>query len=77
MFSESLARYCDRYAEPIATAFHQQQAKLLDDIFKKAAPHITAIAKRDGYTIIFEKTQSALLWSDPAVDLTPEVNKKL
>lgn len=55
----------------------QQQAKLLDSIFTKAAPHIKAIAERDGYTIIFEKTQSALLWGDPGVDLTAEINKKL
>lgn len=55
----------------------QEQAKLLDSIFTKAAPHIKAIAEREGYTIIFEKTQSALLWGDPGVDLTDEVNRKL
>ncbi len=55
----------------------QMEAKLVRDIFGKAAPVIEKIAKRDGITIVLEKSQSAVLWADPGIDITNEVNKGL
>jgi outer membrane protein len=55
----------------------QMEAKLVRDIFSKAAPVIEKIAKRDGYTIILEKSESAVLWADPRTDITSEINKRL
>jgi outer membrane protein len=55
----------------------QMEAKLVRDIFSKAAPEIETIAKRDGYTIILEKSESAVLWAAPSTDITKEVNQRL
>lgn len=55
----------------------QMEGKLVRDIFGKAAPVIEKIAKRDGYTIILEKSESAVLWAAPSTDITDEVNKRL
>jgi len=55
----------------------QMEAKLVRDIFSKAAPEIEEIAKRDGYTIILEKSESAVLWAAPSTDITAEVNQRL
>jgi outer membrane protein len=55
----------------------QMEAKLVRDIFSKAAPVIEEIGKRDGYTMILEKSESAVLWAAPVTDITTEVNQKL
>ncbi len=55
----------------------QMEAKLVRDIFAKASPLIEDLAKRDGYTMILEKSESAVLWATPSVDITNEVNKRL
>lgn len=55
----------------------KKEAELTREIFSAAAKHIEAIARRDGYTMMLEKTESAVLWADKAADITDEVNKKL
>jgi len=55
----------------------KSEALLVREIFGKAGPVIQEIAKRDGYTIILEKNEGAVLFGAPALDLTPEINKKL
>jgi outer membrane protein len=55
----------------------KQEAQLTKDIFGKAATIIESIAKRDGYTMIVEKNEGAVLWGDPSFDITTEVNKRL
>lgn len=55
----------------------KQEAQLVREIFGKAAPIIQEIAKRDGYTMILEKNEGAVLWADTALDLTTEINQKL
>jgi outer membrane protein len=55
----------------------KQEAQLVRDIFGKAAPVIQEIAKRDGYTMILEKNEGAVLWAEQTLDITTEVNKKL
>jgi outer membrane protein len=55
----------------------KREGELIRDIFGKAAPLIEEIAKRDGYTLILEKSESAVLWADPATDITNEVNSRL
>jgi outer membrane protein len=47
------------------------------DIFKAASKIIESVAKRDGYTIIIEKNEGAVLWADSAFDITDEINKRL
>ena len=36
-------------------------------------PIITSIAQRDGFTMVFEKTDSGLLYAPPSLDLTNEL----
>jgi outer membrane protein len=55
----------------------KQEAQLTRDIYTKASTIIESIAKRDGYTMIVEKNEGAVLWGDPNVDITTEVNKRL
>lgn len=55
----------------------KNEAKLTREILEKAATIIADIAKRDGYTMIVEKNEGAVLYADPVVDITSEVNKRL
>lgn len=55
----------------------KQEALLVREIFGKAGPVIQEIAKRDGYTMIIEKNEGAVLWANEKLDITAEVNKKL
>jgi outer membrane protein len=55
----------------------QQEAKLVREIFNKAAPVIKQIAKQKGYTMILEKNESAVLYAPPSLDITAEVNKRI
>jgi outer membrane protein len=55
----------------------KQEALLVREIFSKAGPVIQEIAKRDGYSMIIEKNEGAVLWANDKLDITAEVNKKL
>ncbi len=55
----------------------KQEAQLTRDIFAKTSSIIDSIAKRDGYTMILEKNESAVLWADTALDITAEVDKRI
>jgi outer membrane protein len=52
-----------------------ERTKLVQDLLKKAGPIIEDIAKSEGVHIIID--QSAVLWGDPAVDLTAKLNAKM
>jgi outer membrane protein len=53
------------------------EASLVREIFNKASPVIQRIAQRDGYTMILEKNESAVLWAADALDITREVNAQI
>jgi outer membrane protein len=53
------------------------ERKATQNVFQKAAKVIEAVAKRDGYTMIVEKNEGAVLWADSMFDITAEVNKRL
>ncbi len=55
----------------------KHEAKLVREIFTKASPVIQKIAKEKGYGMVLEKNESAVLYSDPSLDITDEVNKRL
>jgi outer membrane protein len=52
-----------------------ERAKLIQDLLKKASPIVADIAKAEGVHVIVD--QSAVVWADPAVDLTDELNAKM
>ena len=55
----------------------KKEAMLTQEIFIQAAGIVDSIAKRDKYTVILEKTESALLYAYPAGDITKEVNDRM
>jgi outer membrane protein len=55
----------------------KQEAQLVREIFAKAGPVIEAIAKKDGYTLILEKNESAVLFAADGMDITAQVNAQI
>lgn len=55
----------------------KKEAMLTQEIFVYASGIIDSIAKRDSYTVILERTESALMYAYPAGEITAEVNKRL
>jgi outer membrane protein len=52
-----------------------ERTNLVQDLLKQAGPIIKDIAKAEGVSIIVD--QSAVVWADPAVDLTAALNAKM
>jgi outer membrane protein len=71
------------YAELEQTFLKLQQelaameAKLVQDIFRKASPVIQKIAKAKNLTMVIEKNEGAVLFAIPAIDITDQVNKQI
>lgn len=55
----------------------KKEAQLMQDIFQKASKIIESVAKREGFTMVLEKSESAVLYADPSADITAEVNRRL
>jgi outer membrane protein len=51
----------------------KRQRTELQAIFTKVDPIIAEIAQREGITMVFEKTDSGLVYAPPALDLTNEM----
>jgi outer membrane protein len=51
------------------------RTKLIQDLLKQAEPRIEKIAKAEGVSLIID--QSAIVWSEPAVDLTQKLNAEM
>jgi outer membrane protein len=52
-----------------------ERTKLIQDLLKQAGPKIEAIAKSEGVTLIVDR--EAVVWADPAIDLTPKLNAEM
>jgi outer membrane protein len=55
----------------------RKEAMLTRELYVSAQQYILDIAKRDGYLMILEKNESAVLYGDPSLDITAEVNRRL
>ena len=51
----------------------QTERETLSGILGKMQPIIQGIAQRDGFTMVFEKTDSGLLYAPPSLDITNEL----
>ena len=51
------------------------RTKLIQDLLKQAEPRIEKLAKAEGVTLIVD--HSAVVWADPAVDLTQKLNAEM
>jgi len=52
-----------------------ERTKLIQDLLKQAGPKIEAIAKAEGVSLIVDR--EAVVWADPAIDLTPKLNSEM
>lgn len=74
-FTELQKRLFDltQRAEKMQAELAQAEQKELKKIFEKMDPIISAIATREGLTMVFEKTDSGLVFAPASLDLTNEL----
>ncbi|HPA52392.1 MAG TPA: OmpH family outer membrane protein [Thermoanaerobaculia bacterium] len=65
-----------RFQDDAQRELEELQRRELTDLEKKVLPVIEAVSKELGYTLVFNKFQSGLLYADDAVDLTAAVIQK-
>jgi outer membrane protein len=53
----------------------ESRTKLIQDLLKQAGPKIEAIAKAEGVSLIVDR--EAVVWADPAIDLTAKLNAEM
>lgn len=53
-----------------------EEAKLTQKIFARMGKILATVGKKDGYTMIFEKSESSLLWAPTHLDLTNELIRR-
>ena len=62
-----------RFAKDVEEELQQKDAFHTRQILEEIGGIIETIGKRDGYTVILERTESSVLYGDPTVDLTDQV----
>jgi outer membrane protein len=74
-FTELQKRLFDltQRAEKMQAELAQSEQKELKKIFEKMDPIIASIAQREGLTMVFEKTDSGLVFAPASLDLTNEL----
>ena len=65
-----------QYQEKATRDLDQAQKKELADLERRVFPIITQLGKERGYTLIFNKFQSGLVFADDAADITDDVLKR-
>lgn len=53
-----------------------REAELTKDIFKRMARILEKMGKEQKWTMIFEKTESSVLWAEQSLDLTNELIRR-
>jgi outer membrane protein len=66
-----------RMQDDAARDFNKKKEELLGGIEEKVVPVITKAGKELGYTLIFKKFESGLIYADEAVDITTEIVQRL
>ncbi|MEK6607762.1 MAG: OmpH family outer membrane protein [Myxococcota bacterium] len=54
----------------------KREAEAMKDIFRRTEKILQKIAAEEGISMILEKTQSSILWAQPALDLTNELVRR-
>lgn len=65
-----------RFQDDAQRQLEEAQKKELEELQKRVMPVITQIGKEKGYTLIFNKFQSGLVYADEGSDVTDEVLKR-
>ena len=66
-----------RFQDDATRELDTAQKKELGELERRVFPVINQVGKDKGYTMIFNKFQSGLVYADDAVDITNEVIKRL
>ena len=64
------------FTEKASRDLDQAQKKELGDLERRVFPIITQLGKERGYTLIFNKFQSGLVFADETADITEDVLKR-
>lgn len=74
---ETKARELRRFQEDAASELEKRQTEVLGEIEQKVMPIINQIGQEEGYSMIFRKFESGLVYVDDAVDITQQVIERL
>ncbi len=66
-----------RMQEDANAELNQKKEEILGGVDQRVMPIINQLGKELGYTLIFRKFESGLIYADEAVDITPSVIKRL
>ena len=66
-----------KYQDDMQKMLMEKQEELLKPILDKVNTAITDVSKEDGYTMVFDMASGAILFADPAGEITPKVKTKL
>jgi len=66
-----------RFNDDANRELQKRQEKMLFEIQGKVMPIINAVGREGGYTMIFNKFESGLVYADEAIDITAEVMTRL
>jgi outer membrane protein len=66
-----------RFQDDANREIKKKQDELLAQIDNKVMPIINQVGKGQGYTMIFRKFESGLIYASDEVDITPEIIKRL
>ena len=54
----------------------EKEGEMMKGIVVKMQGVISGIAQQEGFTVVFEKSESSILWAKPSLDLTNEVIRR-
>ena len=74
-FRQKLGELQQTYAT-LQRELAMEEAKLTKKIFGRMAKILAKVGKKGEYTMIFEKTESSLLWAEKHLDLTNELIRR-
>lgn len=66
-----------RFNDDANRELQKRQEKMLEEIQGKVMPIINAVGQEGGYTMIFNKFESGLVYANEAIDITAEVMERL
>ncbi len=67
----------DRLQEDVQTELANRQNELTGDITQQVGQIIETMGQEEGYSLLFNAIQSGLVFVDPAMDITPEIIRRL
>lgn len=74
---ETKLRDLRRFQEDAAAELEKKRSEVLSGIEQQVMPVINQIGEENGYTMIFRKFESGLLYVDETVDITAQVIERL